>query len=137
MIVLSPRQKTVYDFLWHQTGQGAFPWCGWVRIPGVPRQTVNASLDVLVALGVIELRRTSSQKPATFRVLVPADEIEEAGLSGVMGARDARWAGRFDRPVRRDDGAFMRAVAGMPPPADAHPVSHGRFTGQRPDARAV
>lgn len=137
MIILSERQKTVYDFLWHKTGQGAFPWCGWVRIPGVPRQTANFSIDMLRALGVLAVEAASPQRPRTYTVLVPAGEVAGADRSSVMGARDSRWAGRFDRAVKPDSGAFMQAVAGIVPPPDAHVIARGRFTGQRADARAL
>ncbi len=137
MIILSERQKTVYDFLWHKTGRGAFPWAGWVKIPGVPRQTVAFALNMLRTLGAISAEGKSSQRPRTYMVLVPSSEIEAPGHSMVMGARDARWSGRFDRPVKPDSGAFMQAVAGIIPPPDAHVCALGRFTGQRPDARAL
>lgn len=137
MILLSERQKTVYDFLWQKTGHGVFPWCGWVKIPGVPRQTATFSINMLLALKVITAEGKSPQKPRTYTVLVPPDQIEEACHSAVMGARDARWAGRFDRPVKPDSGAFMQAVSGMLPPPDVHVSALGRVTGQRPDARAL
>jgi hypothetical protein len=135
MIALMAAQMRIYDALAEATAGGTVDYIGHIRIDGLSNSAVNTALRAFDAEGVVQI--VPKGGPRRFRLLVPPDQVRLASRAEVVGAKLVDKCGR--KSCGSDSGAFMRAVskAHLLPPDDVHTVCHGRYTGMRPDARAL
>lgn len=137
MIVLTQRQKAVYDALRVKTAGGARSWVGRLKIEGSSRSKISHTISQLVTLGVASTEKAG--RVNRYRLLLDREDVESGSRSDAMRARYSGKASPVEVRLR-DDGGFLRRAAEVSLPQfenGRRTISLGRHAPPRHDARAL